>query len=80
MADEDDTTSRRYKRAVTQRYDMAALRRIQAIEEEFVETLASFYGCPEDELPEIDTLAIFNARSEDRESLLVGCNAYMIFY
>jgi hypothetical protein len=72
---EADPSPRRATRALTQRYDMNALRAIQKIEETYQKSIAELYGCDEDDVPiEIDTLALFNAKPEARRELLVSCH------
>lgn len=71
---QNDPSPRRATRALTQRYDMNALRAIQKIEEAYQKAIAELYGCDEDDVPiEIDTLALFNAKPESRRDLLVCC-------
>jgi hypothetical protein len=63
---------RRANRALTQRYDMHALRKIQKIEDDFRSKLSLVYGCDPDDIPiELDTLSIYNAEVSQRRSLLV---------
>jgi hypothetical protein len=72
MADNNEEQPRRATRALTQRYDMNALRAIQNIEENYQKAIAELYGCDEDDVPiEIDTLALFNAKPEARRDILV---------
>jgi hypothetical protein len=59
-------------RALTQKYDMHALRQLQKIEAEFLLHLAELYGCDEDEVPiDVDLLKIYNTEATERETALV---------
>ena len=52
-------------RALTQRYDMGALRALQKLENEYLEKLTALYNCEEDDLPiELDLLAIYNKEDD----------------
>jgi len=58
-------------RTLTQKYDMAAVRAIQTIEEKLMASLGAVYGCDADELPvEIDSLGIFHAGEADRRGII----------
>ncbi len=60
-------------RTLTQKYDMHAVRAIQAIEEKLLTSLGAVYGCDADELPvEIDSLEIFHASEPERRGILEG--------
>ncbi len=70
MSEQKD--ERRATRALTQRYDMAALRAIQKIEGEFLVTLSNLYGVEEDDLPiQVDTLDLYNSDASVRRQRMV---------
>jgi hypothetical protein len=71
---EEDTPVRRTQRALTQRYDMATLRAVQKIEEEFAAKAGQVLGCDEDEVPfagDMDMLGLFNSEPATRRDTLV---------
>lgn len=71
MSDAGGGPKRGVNRTLTQKYDMHAVRAIQAIEEKLMTSLGLVYGCDADELPvEIDSLEIFHAGEPERRGLL----------
>jgi hypothetical protein len=63
---------------------MGTLKKVQAIEDQFLESLAVVWSCDADDLPiEIDTLAIYNTAANLRREELVSfmnCKQIHVFF
>ena len=71
---------RRGNRALTQRYDIHALKKINAIEDEFRMELSKMYSCDPDDVPiNLDILELYNQDLAQRKATIVsGDTVYLI--
>ena len=66
---------RKMNRTLTQRYDMSQMRKLQALEEKYMDHIAQLYGVDKDDLNiDLDILAVFNIiKDDEKKSKLQEC-------
>jgi|LauGreSBDMM110SN_4_FD.fasta_scaffold150347_1 hypothetical protein len=59
---------RKMNRTLTQRYDMSQIKKLQSLEEKYMEHIAQLYGVDKDDLNiDLDILAIFNIINDNEK-------------
>lgn len=72
---EEGEVKRKMNRTLTQRYDMNQIKKLQTLEEKYMEIFAQLYGVDKDDLNiDLDILAVFNIiKDEEKRAKLQEC-------